>query len=348
MKDACNLSVTIALRRMGRNWIKIETVTMDKPEVCVVATQLKMDPDAVVGKLVRLWSWAEVNRIKSNEMHVTLEFLDKLVGKKGFAAALMKAGWLQEEAGILRFPNFGRHNGPAGKGRALTAQRVSRLRDRRRNEDESVTEMVEEPESDSKAGAGLPRRKNKAVNQRKNTIKALLKSDLTENVPSFTGQEKGVHLPDADEDEALEVKSEMVELSDVPDVVFEEVSPSDSGVGALAGDYDDENVTELEHVSDEHVTIKRGETLGEDGGKEVYDPDHGSVGVHDAGASNDEDEESPFEVSEESVVVSAGELKTGVVSEVAETVEAVPKVKKGRAGGRKSGGADSSDQPMLF
>ena len=74
---------------MGRNWIKVETVTMDKPEVCVMATQLRLDPDAVVGKLVRLWSWAEVSRINANAMSITFEFLDKLVGKKGFGAALL-------------------------------------------------------------------------------------------------------------------------------------------------------------------------------------------------------------------------------------------------------------------
>ena len=125
---------------MARNWIKIETATTDKPEVCAVATQLKMDPDAVLGKLVRLWSWAEVNRINGNDISVTREFLDKVVGKKGFAKALEGAGWLKEDAGgKLCFPNFGRHNGPAGKGRALTALRVSRHRERqrKRNEDES-------------------------------------------------------------------------------------------------------------------------------------------------------------------------------------------------------------------
>jgi hypothetical protein len=124
---------------MARNWIKVETKTVDKPEVCIVATHLRLDPDAVVGKLVRLWSWAEVNRIDGQAMNVTREFIDKLTGKKGFAAALQKAGWLVEDGERLTFPNFSRHNGPQGKGRALTAERVSRHRERKRGDNERDT-----------------------------------------------------------------------------------------------------------------------------------------------------------------------------------------------------------------
>ena len=133
---------------MARNWIKIETVTPAKPEVCVMATHLKMDSDMVMGKLVRLWSWAEVNRIKSNDLGVTREFIDKLAGKKGFAAAMERCGWLKEEAGRLSFPHFDRHNGPTGKGRALTAMRVARHRQKKRDDHETeVPSEVENRES---------------------------------------------------------------------------------------------------------------------------------------------------------------------------------------------------------
>jgi hypothetical protein len=113
---------------MRRSWIKIETNTPDKPEVCIIASQLRMDSDAVMGKLVRLWAWAELNVSGNNDTSVTLEFLDKVVGKKGFSAALIKAGWLKESKERLEFPNFSRHNGREAKGRAQTALRVSRHR----------------------------------------------------------------------------------------------------------------------------------------------------------------------------------------------------------------------------
>lgn len=116
---------------MRRPWIKIEVSTPDKPEVCTIATKLRIDPDSVVGKLVRLWSWAELNGVDSNDLSVTKEFLDKLCSRKGFADALISANWLIEEDGKLRFPKFERHNGYASKVRGLTARRVELHRHRK-------------------------------------------------------------------------------------------------------------------------------------------------------------------------------------------------------------------------
>lgn len=113
---------------MRRPWIKIETVTPDKPEICAIATQLRMDADMVVGKLIRLWSWIAVNKISGSDLGVTKEFLDKLVGRKGFADALESAGWLFVTKGKLSMAHFERHNSDAAKVRALTAQRVKRHR----------------------------------------------------------------------------------------------------------------------------------------------------------------------------------------------------------------------------
>lgn len=124
---------------MRRPWIKIETCTPDKPEVCSIATQLRLDEDTVVGKLVRLWSWAELNRIDPNDIGVTKEFIDKLVGRKGFAAALLQTGWLTETNGKLCFRNFKRHNSPVAQNKALTAKRVARHRLRKAKAKEKVT-----------------------------------------------------------------------------------------------------------------------------------------------------------------------------------------------------------------
>ena len=113
---------------MRRPWIKIEVSTPDKPEVCAIATRLRIDPDAVVGKLIRLWAWAESNRIHPNDLGVTKEFLDKVCGRKGFAEALIHAGWLIEGEEGLSLPKFERHNGNDSKVRGLTARRVEKHR----------------------------------------------------------------------------------------------------------------------------------------------------------------------------------------------------------------------------
>jgi len=117
---------------MARNWIKIETATPDKPEVCVIATFLKIDPDAALGKLIRLWAWADVNKINGNAVGVTRGFIDKVVGQKGFADALEHAEWLSGNDGELVFTKFSKHNGKAARGRAQTAERVSRHRELKR------------------------------------------------------------------------------------------------------------------------------------------------------------------------------------------------------------------------
>lgn len=132
---------------MRRPWIKIETCTPDKPEICSIATQLRMDEDTVMGKLVRLWSWAELNRIQPNDIGVTKEFIDKLVGRKGFAAALAQTGWLMETEGKLQFRNFKRHNSPVAQNKALTAKRVARhrLRKSAAEEKETVKPLTESP-----------------------------------------------------------------------------------------------------------------------------------------------------------------------------------------------------------
>lgn len=116
---------------MRRPWIKVETTTPDKPEVCAIATTLRLDQDAVLGKLIRLWSWVELNRVSINDLGVTKAFIDKLTGRKGFASALMAVGWLVEGEGKLRLNNLERHNGNSAKVRALTAQRVALHRKRK-------------------------------------------------------------------------------------------------------------------------------------------------------------------------------------------------------------------------
>lgn len=134
---------------MRRPWIKVETATPDKPEICAIATMLRMDTDSVLGKLIRLWSWVEVTRVPANDLGVTREFIDKLVGRKGFAAAMVSAGWLDEKEGKLAILNLDRHNGGLAKVRALTAQRVALHRKRklaRQTKDVSKPSSPEAPE----------------------------------------------------------------------------------------------------------------------------------------------------------------------------------------------------------
>lgn len=128
----------------------------------------------VVGKLVRLWSWAELNRIQPNDIGVTKEFIDKLVGRKGFAAALAQTGWLVETDGKLSFRNFKRHNSPVAQNKALTAKRVARHRLRKAATEKKVTaEPLAAPVSPEVQAEALDPIQNNAVTIEEVTIQTL-------------------------------------------------------------------------------------------------------------------------------------------------------------------------------
>lgn len=113
---------------MAGDWIKVEHTTPDKPEVVKLAGILGIDQDAVVGKLLRLWIWADQQSVSGNALTVTNSFLDRLVFCPGFAAGLVKVGWLNGREGLLSIPNFDRHNGQSAKNRANTNRRVANSR----------------------------------------------------------------------------------------------------------------------------------------------------------------------------------------------------------------------------
>ena len=113
---------------MAGDWIKVENCLPDKPEVWQIAELLDMDADSVVGKLIRIWAWADQQTPNGNVAGVTKKLLDRIAGVTGFAESLLQVGWLVEKSGGFEFPNFERHNGKSAKVRANTRDRVKALR----------------------------------------------------------------------------------------------------------------------------------------------------------------------------------------------------------------------------
>lgn len=126
---------------MAASWIKVEVITPDKPEVFQLSEILNLDPDAVLGKLIRLWTWADQQTIDGNAncnaASVTRNAVDRITFVSGFADALIAVGWLADMGGVLIFPNFERHNGESSKKRALTNKRVTKLRDLKRHNNQN-------------------------------------------------------------------------------------------------------------------------------------------------------------------------------------------------------------------
>lgn len=109
---------------MAGDWIKAEHTLPDKPEVVAMSARLNIDQDAVVGKLIRLWVWADQQSANGNGLSVTKIFIDRITLCPGFSDALNSVGWLLGSDGAISFPNFDRHNGTTAKARASTNRRV--------------------------------------------------------------------------------------------------------------------------------------------------------------------------------------------------------------------------------
>ena len=113
---------------MAGDWIKLQKDTPDKPEVLAMAARLNLDPDAVVGKLIRVWSWFDTHTTNGNASCVTFALLDRITCVTGFAEQMALVGWLEQKGHDLTLPNFAYHNGETAKKRALTKNRVEKSR----------------------------------------------------------------------------------------------------------------------------------------------------------------------------------------------------------------------------
>lgn len=115
---------------MAGDWLKIEAVTPDKPEIFSIAKELGLSPDDVFGKCFRVWVWfdAHTTNGECNGAGVTEMLLDRYAGVTGFAKAMINVGWITDSDHGLAVHNFSKHNGESSKQRALTAKRVTKLR----------------------------------------------------------------------------------------------------------------------------------------------------------------------------------------------------------------------------
>lgn len=124
---------------MAGDWMKVEVSLPDKAEVWAIADEIGIDPDAVVGKLFRVWRWFDAHTTNGNALSVTKKLLDREVGVTGFMDAMQNNGWLELDGNEVRIPNFDRHNSKSAKNRALGRKRVEKHRNA-----QSVTDALPE------------------------------------------------------------------------------------------------------------------------------------------------------------------------------------------------------------
>ena len=104
-------------------WIECHEEVFGKEEVLAIAEMLKTDVDSVVGKLLRVWLWANQQSrdgvFKFPCQQQAVEFIDKTTTCPGFSNAMQHVHWLNiGDDGELVVPNYDRHNGKLAKQQA--------------------------------------------------------------------------------------------------------------------------------------------------------------------------------------------------------------------------------------
>lgn len=113
---------------MAGDWIKMRCDLDEDPAVIALASLIGLPEDHVIGKLWKLWRWANRQLRDGYAQGVTPEWVDRYLGVTGIAEALVKVGWLRVRTGGVEIPKFDLHNSQTAKERALTAKRVAHNR----------------------------------------------------------------------------------------------------------------------------------------------------------------------------------------------------------------------------
>jgi len=113
---------------MAGDWIKMRTDLADDPAVIGIASALELSEELVVGKLHRLWSWADRHTADGHVQNVTFLWVNKFLNCEKFAEEMAKNRWLEETENGILFPNFAHHNGESAKKRAVDSKSKKRRR----------------------------------------------------------------------------------------------------------------------------------------------------------------------------------------------------------------------------
>lgn len=152
---------------MAGDWIKMRIGIETDPAVFAIASRLKLDRFAVVGRLSAFWGWMNqhsedgvvvvsvdapvdgaVDAPTSPLVDTTLqsrEMIDAVAGAKGFADALKSVGWLILTRTGFEIPSFDRYNRASAKSRSAKSARQARWREKQREAKAKNDEHVDAP-----------------------------------------------------------------------------------------------------------------------------------------------------------------------------------------------------------
>lgn len=147
---------------MAGDWIKVEKLTPDKPEIAILARKLGISIGDAFLQWFRVYAWADGVTCPGFVPNLSLADVDQLARAMPRTAehlASKEISWMREGADGVHFSKWDRHNGKSAKSRALEQEKKRNQRaksdDLSRNcpDDNGTTSGLERQESDRRPSA---------------------------------------------------------------------------------------------------------------------------------------------------------------------------------------------------
>lgn len=129
---------------MAGDWIKVEKLTPDKPELMAVARECGCSPGDAFAAWFRLWAYFDSATEDGTVRFMSASDADRLGTLSGLGAAMERTGWLTFDADGCHVSRWSRHNGQSAKRRAVDAERK---RQQRKAGIEALREAAERPQN---------------------------------------------------------------------------------------------------------------------------------------------------------------------------------------------------------
>lgn len=129
---------------MAGDWIKVEKLTPDKPELMAVARECGCSPGDAFAAWFRLWAYFDSATEDGTVRFMSASDADRLGTLSGLGSAMERTGWLRFDAEGCHVARWSRHNGQSAKRRAVDAERK---RQQRKAGVDALLEAAERPQN---------------------------------------------------------------------------------------------------------------------------------------------------------------------------------------------------------
>lgn len=170
---------------MAGEWMKMRTNLWDDPRVSKMCDLTDQPVGMIIGGLYWLWATADEHSDDGFLNGLSVTAIDRKTGIKGFGAAIVAVGWLEEGPTGVSLVRFDEHNGATAKARAMTAKRVAKHRS---HSEELPDDFFGNGDDNAGSVTGALAREDKSIDKKKgNSKKTTTVKPVGEKSESATG-----------------------------------------------------------------------------------------------------------------------------------------------------------------